>query len=164
MTDRCLECDHRCGRALRSGSPAWRALSPDGEFNSNLPRRSMKARQVEAIVNLSSNPCIIAGDQLLLQQVLVNLVINAMDAMAETPPARRRITISIDVRAADVEVSCAILERVCRCRSRARCSRHLSRRKRTALGSASRSHGRSSTRMAAPSSPATIPKGARHLP
>ncbi len=42
---------------------------------------------------------------MLLQQVLVNLVINAMDAMAETPPARRRITISTEVRAADVEVS-----------------------------------------------------------
>ena len=65
----------------------------------------MKARQIEAIVDLSSSPCIIDGDQVLLQQVLVNLVINAMDAMAETPPARRRITISSDVRAADVEVS-----------------------------------------------------------
>ena len=69
-----------------------------------LVAHDMKARQIEAI-NLSSNPCIIAGDQVLLQQVLVNLVINAMDAMAETPPARRRITISTEVRAADVEVS-----------------------------------------------------------
>ena len=30
---------------------------------------------------------------------------NAMDAMADTPPARRRVTISSDVRAADVDVS-----------------------------------------------------------
>ena len=42
---------------------------------------------------------------MLLQQVLVNLVMNAMDAMAETPPARRHLTISSEVRAADVEVS-----------------------------------------------------------
>ena len=37
--------------------------------------------------------------------MLVNLVMNAMDAMAETPPGRRHVTISSDVRAADVDVS-----------------------------------------------------------
>ena len=40
-------------------------------------------------------------------QVLVNLLMNAMDAMAETLPARRRVTISTDARAAEVEVSVA---------------------------------------------------------
>ena len=70
-----------------------------------LVAHDMRARQIEATVNLSSNPCIITGDQVLLQQVLVNLVMNAMDAMAETPPARRRVTISTEVRAADVAVS-----------------------------------------------------------
>ena len=35
----------------------------------------------------------------------MNLVMNAMDAMAETPPARRHVTISSEVRAAEVEVS-----------------------------------------------------------
>ena len=35
----------------------------------------------------------------------MNLVINAMDAMAETFPPRRRVTISTEVRAADVAVS-----------------------------------------------------------
>ena len=102
-----------------------------------LVAHDMSARQVEATVNLSSNPCVISGDQVLLQQVLVNLVMNAMDAMAETPPARRRVTISTRRQGG-------------RCRSlrarhgngfaggdrSARCSRHSSRRKRTASGSA----------------------------
>ena len=65
----------------------------------------MRARQIEASVNLAPNPCIITGDQVLLQQVLVNLMMNAMDAMAETPPTRRRVTITTEVRAADVDVS-----------------------------------------------------------
>jgi signal transduction histidine kinase len=70
-----------------------------------LVAHDMTARQIEAIVLLPSNPCIIAGDQVLLQQVLVNLMMNAMDAMADTPPARRRVTISIEVRSADVDVT-----------------------------------------------------------
>ena len=70
-----------------------------------LVAHDMRARQIEVTVNLSSHPCIIDGDQVLLQQVLVNLVINAMDAMTETPPARRRVTIRTEVRGADVNVS-----------------------------------------------------------
>jgi signal transduction histidine kinase len=70
-----------------------------------LVAHDMSARQVEATVHLSSTRCVVNGDQVLLQQVFVNLVMNAMDAMAETPPARRHITISSDVRATDVDVS-----------------------------------------------------------
>ena len=70
-----------------------------------LVAHDMRARQIEATVNLSSNPCVISGDSVLLQQVLVNLVVNAMDAMAETPRKRRRVTISSKVTATAVEVS-----------------------------------------------------------
>jgi signal transduction histidine kinase len=65
----------------------------------------MEARHVRTTVHLSSSPCITSGDQVLLQQVLVNLVMNAMDAMAGTPLARRHLRIGSEVRATDVDVS-----------------------------------------------------------
>ena len=49
-----------------------------------LVAHDMRARQIEVTLDLSSTPCVVAGDQVLLQQVLVNLVRNAMDALAET--------------------------------------------------------------------------------
>jgi len=70
-----------------------------------LVAHDMSARQVKTTVTLTSNPCIISGDQVLLQQVFVNLMINAMDAMAETPRDRRHVTIRCDVRGTDVDVS-----------------------------------------------------------
>jgi C4-dicarboxylate-specific signal transduction histidine kinase len=70
-----------------------------------LVAHDMRARQVKVTDHLSSNPCVIIGDEVLLQQVFVNLVINAMDAMASTPPSRRQVTIRSDVRAHDVDVS-----------------------------------------------------------
>jgi signal transduction histidine kinase len=70
-----------------------------------LVAHDMKARQVEATLALPEDPCIISGDHVLLQQVLVNLLINAMDAMVETPPARRHVTIEADSKLDDVEIS-----------------------------------------------------------
>jgi signal transduction histidine kinase len=70
-----------------------------------LVARDMRTRQIETTLDLSSTPCVIDGDQVLLQQVLVNLVRNAMDALAESPATRRRITIRSAVTAADVEIS-----------------------------------------------------------
>jgi signal transduction histidine kinase len=65
----------------------------------------MRARRIEATLELSSTPCVIDGDRVLLEQVLVNLVRNAMDALADAPPARRHIAIGTAISDADVEIS-----------------------------------------------------------
>jgi signal transduction histidine kinase len=70
-----------------------------------LVARDMRARQIEATLDLSSTPCIVDGDQVLLVQVLVNLMRNAMDALSETSATRRRITIRSAVTSAAIEVT-----------------------------------------------------------
>ena len=89
-------------RQLQEGPIDLRAII---EETLALVAHDIRARQIEITVDLPSTPCVVSGDPVLLQQVLVNLVINAMDAMAETPPARRHITISSKVMANDVELS-----------------------------------------------------------
>ena len=70
-----------------------------------LVAHDLRARQIETSVSLSSSNCLISGDQVLLQQVLVNLVMNAIDAMDATTPAGRQIAISTEVKAANVAIS-----------------------------------------------------------
>jgi len=70
-----------------------------------LVAHDLAIRQIEMILALSSTPCVVNGDPVLLVQVLVNLLRNAVDALAETPPGTRRITIGSKVNVADVEVS-----------------------------------------------------------
>ena len=50
-------------------------------------------RQIHVDVDLVPDPCVVIGDRILLQQVVVNLMMNAMDAMADTPPEQRRILV-----------------------------------------------------------------------
>jgi signal transduction histidine kinase len=67
--------------------------------------QDMKSRQIKTSVNLPSADCLIVGDPVLLEQVVVNLLMNARDAMVETPLERRHIQVDVEVDCAHVEVS-----------------------------------------------------------
>ncbi len=69
-----------------------------------LVAHDVRTRQIAVNVNLS-RPCIVNGDQVLLQQVLVILIMNAMEAMAAVPTSRRHLTIASVGTGTDVQVT-----------------------------------------------------------
>jgi len=72
-----------------------------------LVAHDLKARRIETGVNLASIPCVVSGDQVLLQQVLVNLVMNAMDSIDAkgTTATRRQVVIGTKLNAAHVDIT-----------------------------------------------------------
>jgi signal transduction histidine kinase len=70
-----------------------------------LVAREMKERQIELAVDIPSTAGVVDGDQVLLQQVFLNLVRNAMDALGQMPPEQRHITIRSSVGADSIEVA-----------------------------------------------------------
>jgi signal transduction histidine kinase len=63
------------------------------------------ARGVELRSSISGVPLPIRGDRIQLQQVALNLIVNAMDAMSSLPNAERRITLSTVRNGAVAEMS-----------------------------------------------------------
>jgi signal transduction histidine kinase len=51
------------------------------------------ARQVDLSNSITQVPLPIRGDRIQLQQVILNLIMNAIDAMSDIPSARRKITV-----------------------------------------------------------------------
>jgi signal transduction histidine kinase len=64
-------------------------------------------REVDLTSLIYQTPLPIRGDPILLQQVIINLIVNAMDAMSGMPSAERRIALSTarDGNSADLSVS-----------------------------------------------------------
>jgi two-component system sensor kinase FixL len=58
-----------------------------------LVRTDAIRRGVALQIRLEGNSLTVLGDRVHLSQVLINLILNAMDAMSATPPAQRRSTI-----------------------------------------------------------------------
>ena len=70
-----------------------------------LVAHDMRTRQIETTLELSPVPCVVEGDQVLLAQVLVNLVRNSMDALADAPFGERKIIIRTIVRPTEVAIA-----------------------------------------------------------
>jgi C4-dicarboxylate-specific signal transduction histidine kinase len=65
------------------------------------------AREVNLTSFIAATPLPIKGDRVQLQQVILNLIVNAMDAMSDMPSTARRIAVSTtrDGDSADLSVS-----------------------------------------------------------
>ena len=64
-----------------------------------------QGRAVRIDSELSAVPCAIVGDQVLLQQIVINLLLNGMDALAEAPPSRRVLVVRTALSTDGVELS-----------------------------------------------------------
>jgi signal transduction histidine kinase len=92
---------------LRKHEPVRRTLDINTVVRESLAivAHDSESRNVRIDTELCGVPCLTTGDQILLQQAVLNLLLNAMDAMAETPVHRRRVIVRSRIVRSLVEVS-----------------------------------------------------------
>jgi two-component system, LuxR family, sensor kinase FixL len=85
----------RCGSMLRTDEPTWVALNVNQLVGSflDVARLDLLSRDVSVTRQLAEGLPAVVGDPVQLQQVLMNLVINACEAMESLAPADRRLYI-----------------------------------------------------------------------
>jgi signal transduction histidine kinase len=86
----------RLRNLLRKGERKIEQVDLNGLVESTIAllNTELIGRQIEVDTDLARGLPATSGDPVQLQQVLLNLFMNAMDAMTSTPSARRRITVS----------------------------------------------------------------------
>lgn len=94
--DRAGEVVRRLRNLLRKGETKSEPVDVNELVNQTtaLLRSEMIGRQIVVDTDLADDLPAMSGDPVQLQQVLLNLVMNAMDAMVSTPVGRRLVTIS----------------------------------------------------------------------
>jgi len=92
---------------LRKHEPEQRTLDLNSVVSESLAivAHDAQIKQVRIDTDLCSSPCAITGDPIMLQQVVMNLLLNALDAMAQTPAHRRRVLVRSRIVRSLVEVS-----------------------------------------------------------
>jgi PAS domain S-box-containing protein len=94
--NRAGEVVHRLRGLLKKGETRTEPVDINELVNqtTTLLRSEMIGRRIVVETDLANDLPAHSGDSVQLQQVLLNLVMNAMDAMASTPTARRQVTVS----------------------------------------------------------------------
>ena len=64
-----------------------------------------RSRGIQIESQLASGACVVMGDRIHLQQVLLNLIMNGFDAVAGLPPERRRLVVRTQVSGEHANVS-----------------------------------------------------------
>ena len=73
-----------------------------------LVRHDCKRRRIIITCQTGGNPAMIRGEKVQLEQVLLNLLLNAMDAVKDEDPAKRTINITVDaIETGEVRISVA---------------------------------------------------------
>jgi C4-dicarboxylate-specific signal transduction histidine kinase len=98
---------HRLRMLLKKGDIRYEAVSINDLIDSTLRllHSEFIGRRVTVRLRLAPDVTLIRGDTIQLQQVLLNLILNAIDAMEELSPSSRIITIATASKAnEDVEI------------------------------------------------------------
>ncbi|WP_287709055.1 ATP-binding protein [Accumulibacter sp.] len=64
-----------------------------------------RRRRISLEVRLPNTPAWVLGDRVQIQQVMINLILNAMDAVAETTASRRAVVFTLDSDAGSATVT-----------------------------------------------------------
>jgi signal transduction histidine kinase len=83
-----------------AGQPQRLALNPLLHEVARILRVEVRMRDTELLLQLSDTVPEVVADGVQIQQVTLNLVLNALDALQEVPPERRRVTICSGCNAA----------------------------------------------------------------
>ncbi len=106
---RAAEVIRRLGALFKRGEPTLVPLDVNELVRDtlDLTRTNLLTRHVAVSVELSTELPPVDGDRVQLQQLLLNLIVNAADAMEGTPQAERRLTISTALLDAQVAICVA---------------------------------------------------------